>query len=49
MMIKVLAKEKLQVCSEVAGMMVPPHEFEGEISWKILLMMGANKESKCSL
>jgi len=34
MMTKVLPKEKLQVCNEVAGMMVPPHELEGEICWE---------------
>ena len=40
MMTKVLPKEKLQVCNEVAGMMVAPHELEGEICWEILLMSG---------
>ena len=40
MMTKVLPKEKLQVYNEVAGMMVPPHELEGEICWEILLMSG---------
>ena len=40
MMTKVLPKEKLQVCNEVAGMMVPPHELEGEICWEILLTSG---------
>ena len=40
MMTKVLPKEKLQVCNEVAGMMVPHHELEGEICWEILLMSG---------
>jgi len=49
-MTKVLLKKKLQVSIEVAGMMVPhPHKLERVICWKILLMMWAKDEKKCSL